>query len=145
MKTVEKLEKKLNVFPKYKLNVDAMGKSDEEITDEVIICKLGNGYDRIYRLTAAGYDRDIIQNIVNCKLAQAQRDTIKKIIFSKKACVVFWEDGTKTVVKQKENDKFDKYAAVAQAVMKHQYGSTSAFHKMVDSVSISHVMTKLKD
>lgn len=81
--------------------------------------KWGNGYDR--------------------------NDTIKKIIFNQKACIVFWKDGMKTIVKRKENDKFDKYAAVAQAIAKHQYGSTSAFHKMVDSVSVSNVMTKLKD
>ena len=68
--------------------------------------------------------------------SRSQHDTIKKIIFNQKACIVFWKDGTKTIVKRKENDKFDKYAAVAQAIAKHLYGSTSAFHKMVDSVSV---------
>ena len=123
-----------------------MGKSDEEIADEVIAGKWSNGYNRIYQLSAAGYDYKIIQNIVNSKLAQVRHNMITKIIFQqKKACIVFWADGTKTVVKRKETDKFDKYSAVAQAIAKHLYGSTSTFHKMVDSVAVSHVMTKLKD
>lgn len=40
-------------------------KSNEEIADEVIAGKWGNGDDRKNRLTAEGYDYNTIQNIVN--------------------------------------------------------------------------------
>ena len=43
-------------------------KSNEEIADEVIAGKWGNNPSRKEKLTAAGYDYNIIQNIVNKKL-----------------------------------------------------------------------------
>lgn len=43
-------------------------KSNEEIADEVIAGKWGNGQDRKNRLSAAGYDYRVIQDIVNKKL-----------------------------------------------------------------------------
>lgn len=43
-------------------------KSNEEIADEVIAGKWGNGQDRKNRLIAAGYDYQAIQDIVNKKL-----------------------------------------------------------------------------
>lgn len=44
-------------------------KSNEEIADEVIAGKWGNGDDRKNRLTAAGYDYSAVQSIVNQKLS----------------------------------------------------------------------------
>lgn len=58
---------------------------------------------------------------------------IKKIIVNKNAVIVFFEDGQKTVVKKMDSDADDIYSAVAQAVMKKMYGSTNAFHKIVDT------------
>ena len=43
-------------------------KSNEEIADEVIAGKWGNGSDRKAKLNAAGYDYNAIQAIVNAKL-----------------------------------------------------------------------------
>ena len=43
-------------------------KSNEEIANEVIAGKWGNGQDRKNRLTAAGYDYRAVQDIVNRKL-----------------------------------------------------------------------------
>lgn len=43
-------------------------KSNEEIADEVIAGKWGNGQDRKNRLTAAGYDYQAVQDIVNKKM-----------------------------------------------------------------------------
>ena len=43
-------------------------KSNEELADEVIAGKWGNGEDRKNRLTQAGYDYSAIQSIVNQKL-----------------------------------------------------------------------------
>lgn len=44
-------------------------KTNEQIADEVIAGKWGNGEDRKVRLTNAGYDYNTIQGIVNSKLA----------------------------------------------------------------------------
>lgn len=43
-------------------------KSNEEIADEVIAGKWGNGQDRVNAITNAGYDYNTIQQIVNAKL-----------------------------------------------------------------------------
>ena len=46
-------------------------KSNEELANEVIHGKWGNGQDRKNRLTSAGYDYQAVQNIVNQKLGAA--------------------------------------------------------------------------
>lgn len=47
-------------------------KSNEEIANEVIAGKWGNGQDRKTRLTDAGYDYQAVQNIVNQKLGASK-------------------------------------------------------------------------
>lgn len=61
-----------------------------------------------------------------------KRYTIKKVIQNGNATIVFWADKTKTVVRRKNDDVFDLYAAVAQALAKKMYGSTMFFHKQID-------------
>ena len=51
---------------------------------------------------------------------------IDRILFNDPATIVFWEDGTKTVVKCMTGEKFERYAGFAAAVMKKMFGSTSA-------------------
>lgn len=48
--------------------VNPIKKTNEQIANEVIAGKWGNGDDRKKRLTAAGYDYKVIQGIVNRKL-----------------------------------------------------------------------------
>ena len=50
---------------------------------------------------------------------------VERVIFSPPATVVFWSDGTKTVVKCMEGEKYEKYAGFAMACMKKLFGSTS--------------------
>lgn len=50
---------------------------------------------------------------------------VDRIIFSPPATIVFWDDGTKTVVKAMEGEKFEKYAGFMAACMKKMFGSTS--------------------
>lgn len=50
-------------------------KSNEEIADEVIAGRWGNGEDRKNRLTAEGYNYNAIQDIVNQKLGYHQEQT----------------------------------------------------------------------
>lgn len=53
-------------------------KSNEQIANEVLAGKWGNGTDRKNRLTAAGYDCNTIQSIVNSKVQpQPQYYTVK--------------------------------------------------------------------
>lgn len=51
-------------------------KSNEEIANEVIQGKWGNGNNRKNKLTSAGYDYEAIQNIVNQKLSKKSNEEI---------------------------------------------------------------------
>lgn len=50
-------------------NTSTNKKTNEQIADEVIAGKWGNGSDRFNRLAQAGYDGNTIQSIVNQKLS----------------------------------------------------------------------------
>lgn len=53
---------------------------------------------------------------------------IKKVIFNKPATIVFWADGTKTVVKCADFDIWDPEKGLAMAICKRVYGES--FHKI---------------
>ena len=56
---------------------DSSNKSNEQIADEVIAGKWGNGSTREKRIKEAGYDYNAIQAIVNQKMSKKQYYTIK--------------------------------------------------------------------
>lgn len=49
--------------------------------------------------------------------------SIKEVIFNDPATIVYWDDGTKTVAKVRENDIFDKETGLAIAIAKKMLGS----------------------
>ena len=53
---------------------------------------------------------------------------IDKVIFNPPATIVFWLDGTKTVVKCKEGEEFSEWAGIALCLAKKLYGPN--FHKI---------------
>ena len=58
---------------------------------------------------------------------------VKRIIYHNPATIVFWEDGTKTVVKCMEGEKYEKYAGFCAALAKKMYGSTTRAKKIAQS------------
>lgn len=50
----------------------------------------------------------------------------KRIIFSGPKTIVFWYDGTKTIVSCAEDEAYDPYNAFCAALAKKMFGSTSA-------------------
>lgn len=54
-------------------------KSDEQLADEVINGKWGNGVDRKNRLTAAGYNYEAVQAIVNERLGKSNLKSLDEI------------------------------------------------------------------
>ena len=44
---------------------------------------------------------------------------IKKVIFNDPATIVFWKDGTKTIVKCQEGAEFDPEKGLAMAISRH--------------------------
>lgn len=54
----------------------------------------------------------------------------KKVVFHDPATVVYWSDGTKTVVKCGPHDTFDPEKGLAMAVAKKHFGNGNEFHKV---------------
>lgn len=59
-----------------------------------------------------------------------------RIITNGPATIVFWADGTKTIVKRMEGAPDDPYAAVGAALMKKVYGTSSAARRIVRKVRV---------
>ena len=55
----------------------------------------------------------------------------KRILKSGLATIVFWEDGTKTVVKRAEDEPDNEYTAFTAALAKRIFGSNNAIKKLI--------------
>lgn len=53
---------------------------------------------------------------------------IKNVIFNNPATIVFWVDGTKTVVKCGKDDKFDPEKGLAMAISKYFFDNAGYFN-----------------
>lgn len=62
----------------------------------------------------------------------------EKIIYNDAATIVYWTDGTKTVVKCNENDEYSEYAGFVAAVAKKMYGGVNAINRLIDSKKVVH-------
>jgi len=69
---------------------------------------------------------------------------IDRVVFSGRATIIFWEDGTKTVVKCMEGEKFERYAGFAAACMKKMFGSTSRAKSLMEYFTVEEPVSKKK-
>lgn len=53
---------------------------------------------------------------------------IERVIFNEPATIVFWSDGTKTVVKCNKDDTFDKEKGLAMAICKKFNGNNCYYY-----------------
>ena len=60
-----------------------------------------------------------------------KRAQLKKIIYNGPATIVFWTDGTKTIVKRSKKDKYNKYNAFCAALAKKIFGSNNKIINIV--------------
>lgn len=72
-------------------------------------------------------------NDVNCinELYSRRKREIKKVIFNGPATVVYWGDGTKTVVKCSKDDEFDPEKGLAMAIAKKFFGNENGYSKNI--------------
>lgn len=56
---------------------------------------------------------------------------IKDVVFNGPATIVFWTDGTKTVVKCRKGDNFDPEKGIAMACAKKLLGNEDGYHKEI--------------
>lgn len=64
---------------------------------------------------------------------------IERVVFSGPATIVFWDDGTKTVVKAMKGEKIEHYAGFAAACMKKLFGSTSRAKAIMNECAVEEI------
>lgn len=57
---------------------------------------------------------------------------IERVLFNDPATIVFWTDGTKTVVKCRKGDKFDPEKGIAMACAKKLMGNEDGYYKTIE-------------
>ena len=72
-------------------------------------------------------------NDVNCinEIYSRRKHEITKVIFNGPATVVYWGDGTKTVVKCSKDDEFDLEKGLAMAIAKKFFGNENGYSKNI--------------
>lgn len=87
------------------------------------------------RSAAVEYDPRMLMPTVNLDFNLAgvsdvstDRCQIKNVIFNPPATIVFWADGTKTVVKTQEDDVFDPEKGLAMAISKKALGNQGNYY-----------------
>lgn len=63
---------------------------------------------------------------------------IKNVIFHDPATIVYWEDGTKTVVKCSEGDIFDPEKGLAMAFVKKALGNKGNYYNTIKKWAAKH-------
>ena len=72
-------------------------------------------------------DLELQRNIYRNMLNSIYIPEIKNVIFNDPATIVFWDDGTKTVVKCQPGDSFDPEKGLAMAITKKAYGNKGSY------------------
>lgn len=57
---------------------------------------------------------------------------IKELVFNDPATIIFWEDGTKTIVKTQNDEPFDKEKGFCMAVVKKLFGNKGNYYNVVN-------------
>lgn len=92
------------------------------------------GSDRVIRVKECDFifSPDWLVEADECKCeVKVKEGRIKDVKFSGPATIVFWTDGTKTVVKCRKGDKFDPEKGIAMACAKKLLGNEDGYHKEI--------------
>lgn len=65
------------------------------------------------------YSKTLKEEIQMKTKSKIAYNPIKKVIFNDPATIVFWKDGTKTIVKRQEGAEFDPEKGLAMAICRH--------------------------
>ena len=113
--TIDYIETTVDTFPKFEGHVTGTAKVSYRSLDDI------RNDDEV--------PRNIYRNILNSTygIGSLRIPEIKNVIFNDPATIVFWEDGTKTVVKCQDGDEFDPEKGLAMAIAKKAYGNKGSY------------------
>lgn len=98
-----------------------------------------NHNGRVYKFAVDSIERDGYGCLPHTKITgfiYGDVDTnqwgasIKNVIFNDPATIVFWSDGTKTVVKCQKGDTYSKELGLAMCIAKKHFGNKGNFNKV---------------
>nr|UWI39116.1 MAG: hypothetical protein [Bacteriophage sp.] len=97
---------------------------------------------RIRKREESAFDSMRYMHWANCVMEEATKKkeetnmtaaSIKNAIFAPPATIVYWSDGSKTVVKCSEKDVFDPEKGLAMAIAKRCGGNKGSYYKEIQS------------
>ena len=106
------------------------------MTTDGAVYSLPSNYSAIFKPAAPSFDADALKVTMNRYLGtgltvspyQKAMSRIKNVIFNDPATIVFWSDGTKTVVKCGKDDTFDPEKGLAMAISKYFFDNAGYFN-----------------
>lgn len=82
-----------------------------------------------FKATMSYREADVLATIDHYNtLKEATKLKIENVIFNKPATIVFWKDGTKTVVKAQPGEKYDAEKGLALAIAKKALGNEGNYY-----------------
>ena len=87
----------------------------------------------VYGYNDKQYNNDLFSAIIE-GLKKQKSLAPEKVIYNDPATIIFWNDGTKTVVKAHDGDQYDPVVGFLLAVMKRFYGNKSAYNDILRKV-----------
>lgn len=116
---------------------------EKDLHDDLMKVILSTGHELVFGPCDLTADRDGNWRIrsgalyLRCegkKTASATNTAaIKNVIFAPPATIVYWSDGSKTVVKCSEKDVFDPEKGLAMAIAKRCGGNNGSYYKEIQS------------
>lgn len=105
-------------------------------TTDGVEYSLPSNYSDIFKPAAPSLDADALKATINKRFGtglavspyQKAMSKIKNVIFNDPATIVFWNDGTKTVVKCGKDDTFDPEKGLAMAISKYFFDNAGYFN-----------------
>ena len=112
---IDYIETTADTFPKFEGHVTGTAKVSYRSLDDI--------------RNDAEVPINIYRNILNSTygIGSSHIPEIKNVIFNDPATIVFWEDGTKTVVKCQGGDEFNPEKGLAMAIAKKAYGNKGSY------------------
>ena len=116
---------------------------EKNLHDDLTRGILSTGYELVFGPCDLASDRDgnwrirsgaLYPRCEGKKTASATNTAaIKDVIFAPPATIVYWSDGSKTVVKCSEKDVFDPEKGLAMAIAKRCGGNKGSYYKEIQS------------
>lgn len=120
-----------------------IGTVEKNMHDDLMKVILSTGHELVFGPCDLTSDRDgnwrirsgaLYSRCEGKKTASAMSTAaIKDVIFAPPATIVYWSDGTKTVVKCSEKDVFDPEKGLAMAIAKRCGGNKGSYYKEIQN------------